>query len=205
MSAVPDNEHALQAHSRGLFDKNMASFGADPASPSGTTHSAATPHREPVISHAPSPSAPEAAAPAFGGPAATPQTASLANPISKTAPGMPPTIPKTTTPKTTTPKTAANTSTGVAISAEAPGTPSQGTLQAAGGASMSVPPPGPGSPVVPAKAELVPGAASTTILTSATTGPSVIPSVRTARPAVPGAAIGKPSIVSVRPHCQFAS
>ncbi|DBB09064.1 hypothetical protein WJX82_011672 [Trebouxia sp. C0006] len=187
-----------QAHSRGLFDKNMASFGADRASPSGTTHSAATPHREPVISHAPSPSAPEAAAPALGGPAATPKTTSLANPISRTAPatpGMTPTTaktttPKTITPKTTTPKTAANTSTGVAISAEAHGTPSEDTLQAAGGASMSVPPPGTGTPIVPTKTELLPGTVSTTILTSATTGPSVVPSACTAHSAVAGAAIG---------------
>ncbi len=203
-----DNECALQAYSRGMFDKNMASLGVDPASPSGTTHSAAPPHREPVITHAPSPSAPGAAAPAPGGLAATPKTASMANPISRAAPatpGMTPTTPKTTTPKTTTPKTAANTSTGVAISAEAPATPFEGTLQAVGGASMSVPLPGPGTPVVPTKAEPSLGAASTTILTSATTGPSGIPSARTASPAVTGAAIGKPSIVIIRSHCQSAS
>ncbi len=115
------------------------------------------------------------------------------------------TSPKTATPKTTTPKTAANTPTGVAISAEAPGIPSEGTLQAAGGSSTSVPPPGPGTPVVPTKAEPASGAASTPILTSATTGPLLIPSARTAHPAVPGAAIGQPFIVSVRSHCQFAS
>ncbi len=198
-SMSADNQCALQAHSRGLFDKNMTSLGVDPASPSGTTHSAAPPHRESVITHATSRSAPEAAAPAPGGLAATPETASMATPISRTAPatpGMTPTTaktttPKTITPKTTTPKTAANTSTGVAISAEAHGTPSEGTLQAAGGASMSVPPPGTGTPIVPTKTELLPGTVSTTILTSATTGPSVVPSARTAHSAVAGAAIGK--------------
>ena len=189
-----DNQCALQAHSRGLFDKNVTSFGVDPTSPSGTTHSAAPPHREPVITHAPSSSAPEAAAPAPGGLAATPETASVATHISGTAPATPGMTP--TTPKTTTPKTAAKTPTGVAISAEAPGTPLGATLQAAGGAAISVPPPGPGSPVVPTKAEPVPGAASTPILTSATTGSSVIPSARTAHPAVPRAAIGKPFIVT---------
>ncbi len=203
MSAVLHDERALQAHSRGLFDKNMASLGVDPASPSGTTHSPAPPQRQLVITLAPSPSAPEAAAPAPGGLAATPQTASVATPISRTAPatpGMTPTIPKTTTPKNV-----AKNPTGVAIGAEAPVTPSAGTLQAAGGASVSVPPPGPGSPVVPTKAEPVPGAASTPILTSATTGPSVIPSSHTAHPAVPGAAIGEPSIVTLELHCESAS
>jgi len=188
-----DNECALQAHSRGVFDKNIASIGVDSASPSGTTHFAAPPHREPVITHAPSSSAPEAAAPAPGGLAATPETASVATHISGTAPatpGMTPTTPKTTTPKTTTPKTAANTFNGVAINAEAPATPSGGTLQADGGASMSVPPPGTGTPIVPTKTELLPGTVSTTILTSATTGPSVVPSARTAHSAVAGAAIG---------------
>jgi len=206
-SMSADNQCALQAHSRGLFDKNMTSLGVDPASPSGITHSAAPPHTEPAITHAPSPSAPEAGAPAPGG-LATPQTASMANPISRTAPatpGMTPTTPKTTTPKTTTPKTAAKNPTGVAISAEAPGTPSWGTLQAAGGASMSVPPPGPGSPVVPTKTEPIPGAASTPALTSGTTGPAVIPSARTAHHAVPRAAIGKPSIVTVELYCESAS
>ena len=193
-SMSADNQCALQAHSRGLFDNNMKSFGVDLASPSGTTHSAASPHTEPVITHAPSRSAPEAAAPAPGGLAATPQTAPIATPISKTAPATPGMTP--TTPKTTTPKTAAKTPTGVAISAEAPGTPLGATLQAAGGAAISVPPPGPGSPVVPTKAEPVPGAASAPILTSATTGSSVIPSARTAHPAVPRAAIGKPFIVT---------
>ncbi len=202
-SMSADNQCALQAHSRGLFDKNMTSLGVDPASPSGTTHSAAPPHRESVITHATSRSAPEAAAPAPGGLAATPETASMATPISRTAPATPGMTP--TTPKTTTPNTAAKTPTGVAISAEAPGTPVEGTLQAAGGASMSVPPPGPGSPVVPTKAELLPGAASTPMLASATTGPLVIPSARTAHPAVAGAAIGKPSIVIVDLYCETAS
>ncbi|DBA97279.1 TPA: hypothetical protein ACH3X1_015024 [Trebouxia sp. C0004] len=171
-----------QAHSRGLFDKNMVSLGADPASPSGTTHSAASPHREPVITHAPSRPTPDAAAPVPGGLAATPETASIATLISGTAPATPGMAP-------TSPKTAANTPTGVAISAEAPGLRGI-TLQAAGGASISVPPPGPGSPVVATKAEPVPGPASTPLLTSATTGSSVIPSARTAHPALAGAAIG---------------
>ena len=55
---------------------------------------------------------------------------------------------------------------------------------------MSVPPPGTGTPIVPTKTELLPGTVSTTILTSATTGPSVVPSARTAHSAVAGAAIG---------------
>lgn len=193
-----DNERALQAYSKGLFDKNMASFGVDPASSSGTTHSAAPPHTEPVITHAPSRSAPEAAAPVPGGLAATPETASIDTPILGTAPATPGMAP-------TSPKTAANTPTGVAISVEAPRTSIGGTLQAPRGASTSVPTPGPGSPVVSTKAESVPGAASTPILTSATAGPSVIPSARTAHPAAAGAAIGNPFIVIVRFHCGSAS
>lgn len=177
-----DNERALQAHSRGLFDKNMTRFGVDLASSSGTTNSAAPPHREPVITHAPLQFVSEVAAPAPGGLATTPKTAAKDTPPAN--PGM----------ALTSPKTAANTPTGVAISAEAPGAPFRVTLQAAGGASISVPPPGPGFPVVPTKAEPIPGAASTPILTSATAGPSVIPSARTAHLAVAGAATGKPFI-----------
>jgi hypothetical protein len=198
MIAVAENERALQAHSRGLFDKNMASLGATSASPSGITHSAASPLREPVITHAPSQPAPEAAAPLPGGLAATPQTASIATSIPGTAPATPGMAP-------TSPKTAANTPTGVAISVEAPRTSIGGTLQAPRGASTSVATPGPGSPVVSTKAESVPGAASTPILTSATAGPSVIPSARTAHPAAAGAAIGNPFIVIVRFHCGSAS
>ncbi|KAL0023057.1 hypothetical protein WJX79_006243 [Trebouxia sp. C0005] len=167
-----------QAHSRGLFDKNMTRFGVDLASSSGTTNSAAPPHREPVITHAPLQFVSEVAAPAPGGLATTPKTAAKDTPPAN--PGM----------ALTSPKTAANTPTGVAISAEAPGAPFRVTLQAAGGASISVPPPGPGFPVVPTKAEPIPGAASTPILTSATAGPSVIPSARTAHLAVAGAATG---------------
>ena len=185
-----DNDCALQANSRGLFDKNMTSLSSDPASPSGITHSAAPPHTQPVITHAPSRSAPEATAPVPGGLAATPETASIATPIPGTAPAAPGMAP-------TSPQTAANTLTGVATSAEAPGTPYGASLQAAGGVSTSVLPPGPGSPVMPTKAEPGSGAASTSVLTSATTGPLVIPSARTAYSAVAGAAIGKPVIVTV--------